>query len=1606
MSYSYDGINWSVVPNISSVANGGIRSIAWNGSVWIARAIHNSLVQIISSSSGFNWTVNTQATSLLQSGGAGSTNYVISWDGIKWIIACNIYLFSYDGNTWIQKTNNLGITGSTYINQIMYNGTLWVASRRFAMFYSYDSLNWTPCTLNVSGGSASNYTSLNWNGYIWVACGRVATVSTYPYDAIIYSYDGIIWYRYGGTLTDIPNNATWNGSIWLIGNGNGSISYTAGSFLKSVNGIDWTLVTSLTGGIISISWNGTLWGVITSGSSGTTPYYYSYDLITWFTGTGNPQSGITCIVSKIPVPYLGTMLFTITGPTGIAGISTNTGATGRTGPTGSTGPQGVAGNATSTGATGPTGAIGPLNTGIYPSNYLINVGLTGNQSIPSGGANTKLTLTTVFDPQSWWDGTNYWFKPNIAGYYEIYAQVYWQNGGTSLQQYNIQLTDNLGVQLAINQQLSTNQTSIGACMVVSTLYYFNGTSSYVYLTAFNGTAASVNVSGGSPASQTYMTAFLIPAGGFTGPTGCTGPTGTPGLASNTGATGNTGPTGNTGDTGNTGPTGDSGPTGCTGPTGTPGEATNTGATGNTGPTGCTGPTGTPGDATNTGATGNTGCTGPTGEIGITGPQGIPGNATNTGATGPTGALNTGIYPSNYLTNAGLTGNQAIASGGGSPTKLTLTTVFDPQSWWNGTNYWFIPNKAGYYNIYAQVNWANGGTSLQQYNIQLIDNLGVQLAINTQLSTNQTSIGACMSVSTIYYFNGTSSYVYLSAFNGTAASVNVLGGTPASKTYMTAFLIPAGGFTGPTGPLGSSGGPLNSIQYNDGNGGLTGSINLTYNDTTSTIVMSNLLNIVTNTLNFNYYYYFPTGTTSAIKINYQALGTTNTPWTFEFLINVSNYTINTGYIFYQGGAINKFPKYLVYLQNTGRIGWNWDLSQGNAALRTPSGIALNTWTHIAIVFTGTQLIMYQDGINVASITSGNPFYAAGTSLDGPLYIAGAVSQTNGTIIAGSSGNLSNLRIVDGYAVYTGNFTPPSRLTNITNTVLLTLQSYTLVDNSSIGSIMSLAYPSIGLPISYIFNNSGFTGSTGSNYNWKFGQNGALTFPDNTIQTTAYTVGATGPIAIGYQAGQTGQSANAIAIGYQAGQANQGTNSIAIGFQAGPTGQYNNSIVLNATNSALTAGTTGAFYVQPIRNPTNVNGFSSLFYNPTNSEIVYATSSPGAITLGNTLRVDSVYGIDATANASPYSFPFLTISSALLKAQSGQCVYIYPGQYNEILTLPSNVSVRGINAQAVIIQKLNVAANTTLITMGNNTRLEDVTVTLSSANNVNLNAIYFPNTTTLTSKLRGIVVNTTSTSTNGNNVYGLFANGTTSNVVTSSNILQRSTINVTSASSGICRGIYNTGSNFFSVRDANVFCTGSGSNLVGVETTHATGYTSLKTSTINGTTNDVLRTAGTLLLNATDLQNGNCGPNSFSVNTEPSHIIYTLGSRISFTGSGSEIATLIGTYYCKPGTECANFATGIIGIPFVQKVIVFEGLVSPSISITGSQVVTVNFLKSSSSGVAGTSFASLVLNSTTQLARFQTSSATFNPLTQFLQIQVVVSGANLTAGCDIIVSVALY
>ena len=106
----------------------------------------------------------------------------------------------------------------------------------------------------------------------------------------------------------------------------------------------------------------------------------------------------------------------------------------------------------------------------------------------------------------------------------------------------------------------------------------------------------------------------------------------------------------------------------------------------------------------------------------------------------------------------------------------------------------------------------------------------------------------------------------------------------------------------------------------------------------------------------------------------------------------------------------------------------------------------------------------------------------------------------------------------------------------------------------------------------------------------------------------------------------------------------------------------------------------------------------------------------------------------------------------------------------ITIPDNTTLRGVTLQGCIIQRTDVSSNTTLITMGVNSRLEDVTLNLSSSSNVELKAVYFPNQTPTSAKVRVCLINVTSTGGSLTNIVcGIFSDGSTSNpdVVRSTN-----------------------------------------------------------------------------------------------------------------------------------------------------------------------------------------------------------------------------------------------
>jgi hypothetical protein len=109
------------------------------------------------------------------------------------------------------------------------------------------------------------------------------------------------------------------------------------------------------------------------------------------------------------------------------------------------------------------------------------------------------------------------------------------------------------------------------------------------------------------------------------------------------------------------------------------------------------------------------------------------------------------------------------------------------------------------------------------------------------------------------------------------------------------------------------------------------------------------------------------------------------------------------------------------------------------------ISATIWTHVAVVRNGNSLSMYINGVLDASgsrdITGQTLYYYNGATKD---FRIGVSTDLGGYF----TGYISNLRVVNGTAVYTSAFTPSTTpLTAIANTSLLTCQSNRFRDNST-------------------------------------------------------------------------------------------------------------------------------------------------------------------------------------------------------------------------------------------------------------------------------------------------------------------------------------------------------------------------------------------------------------------------------------------------------------------------------------------------------------------------------------------------------------------------------
>ncbi len=133
-------------------------------------------------------------------------------------------------------------------------------------------------------------------------------------------------------------------------------------------------------------------------------------------------------------------------------------------------------------------------------------------------------------------------------------------------------------------------------------------------------------------------------------------------------------------------------------------------------------------------------------------------------------------------------------------------------------------------------------------------------------------------------------------------------------------------------------------------------------------------------------------------------------------------------------------FMILFSNGGNSGWvGWTTNNTTFVWDTIITATIpetkNTWAHFALTKQGTTARLFVNGTLYGSATTSSnlTFATIGAFNNNSYYM---------------NGYLSNIRVVNGTALYTANFTPTtSPLTAISGTSLLTCQSTTFVDNST-------------------------------------------------------------------------------------------------------------------------------------------------------------------------------------------------------------------------------------------------------------------------------------------------------------------------------------------------------------------------------------------------------------------------------------------------------------------------------------------------------------------------------------------------------------------------------
>lgn len=404
---------------------------------------------------------------------------------------------------------------------------------------------------------------------------------------------------------------------------------------------------------------------------------------------------------------------------------------------------------------------------------------------------------------------------------------------------------------------------------------------------------------------------------------------------------------------------------------------------------------------------------------------------------------------------------ADAAGGGGGGVTTYSAIGDlpltgnsagDMAYVSGNNRLYINNGSGWYNI-ALVNTNPSITSVQDASsnttpFTLATDGSATVITITASDPEDIPLTYSYSVTSGSLTNGGGTTATVT--QGTGANTNVFTVTPTTtEAYAGGFTLT---FTASDGINQATSANVFSLAFRVTNSSKTafllgasgnGTANSTITDSSSNNHTVTLSGSVSAT-SFSpyrpggYSTYFDSSGDDHIEISMGANGVYAGDFTFECWFYTENTAIAYQAILYQSPGNGTTGAWGIDLGAGGD-----ELSvfySGSTAVATGVTIEENVWYHVALVRSGSSCTLYLDGTSVATFTDSNNFGSSSWTT--------RVGRNQFSSARDFEGYITNVRLVNGTAVYTSAFTPPTgRLEAITNTSLLTCHLPYIADGST-------------------------------------------------------------------------------------------------------------------------------------------------------------------------------------------------------------------------------------------------------------------------------------------------------------------------------------------------------------------------------------------------------------------------------------------------------------------------------------------------------------------------------------------------------------------------------